>query len=62
MTSTPNIEYYGYTLPGRQDTDSDWKIFILNLDGNGVPISKQFANASPAYKFQWSQRTTYAFS
>ena len=58
MTSTADIQYYGYAQAGTADTDPDWKIYILDLDANGVPVGKRFALGCPAYIHKWSERTT----
>jgi hypothetical protein len=62
MTSTASVQYFGYCQPGTSDSDPNWKIFILDLDGNGVPVGKRFADGSPAYIHKWSERTNYIYS
>ena len=61
-TTSTTIQYYGYAQPGTSQTTPNWKIYILNLNANGVPISKQFASGTPAYVNQWSLRTSYVYS
>jgi hypothetical protein len=62
LTSTANKQYIGFAQPGTQDSDPDWKIYRLDLNGSGDPIGKGFPNANPSYTFKWSLRTSYTYS
>ena len=61
-TTTPGIEYYGYTAPGTQDSQANWKISALTMDENGLMVSKLFAGGTPAYVNVWSNRASLSYS
>jgi len=62
FTSTANTQYYGYARPGTSQSAESWKIYVIDLDADGVPIGKRFAGGSPAYVAAWSERVNYVYS
>lgn len=62
LTSTANIQYYGFAAAGTVTSAASWKIYVLDLDVNGVPIGKRFAAASAGYINIWDNRTSLVYS
>ena len=62
LTSTANLEYWGFAAPGSATSAAVWKIYVIDLNSDGRDTGKRWANASPAYAFIWNNRTSITYS
>lgn len=60
--SNGNQIYIGWSQPGSSQSDSVWRIMHQTFDSSNNVLTITWPNASTAFNFQWTQRTTYSYS